>query len=191
MRTRITREQIIQVTQDMVTRNGIRGVRIDEIVQQLGISKRTLYEMFSDKDELVGECWKRIRETSRSIVDDLLGGSAGSPSIERATAMIDEFVNNIYYVDVAALFELQRTNFTAISRSNHEFWLEAFTRIFEQCVNDRYLPEALDCRVLAERFLATLFNLRMQNPPADEVRRFGRTLLRGNATASGIEFLDR
>jgi len=190
MRTRITRERIVRVTKEMITRNGIRGVRIEEIVQQLGISKRTLYEMFSDKEELVGECWKCILEESLAAVERLLG-NVEAPSVERAVGVIDEFVSNIYYVDVAALAELQRTHFAAISRSNHEFWCESFRRMFEQCSADGYLPAGLECRILAERFLSMLFNLRMQNPPADEVRRFGRILLRGIATAKGIEYLDR
>ena len=51
-----TKEEIIHATQELIARNGIRAVRVDEIAQTLGISKRTLYEMFTDKNDLVGAC---------------------------------------------------------------------------------------------------------------------------------------
>ena len=49
MKRGATKEEIIRITQELITRNGIRAVRVDEIAQTLGISKRTLYEMFADK----------------------------------------------------------------------------------------------------------------------------------------------
>ena len=42
-----------------------------EIAQKLEISKRTLYELFSDKDTLVGECWDKIREEQEKKIEDL------------------------------------------------------------------------------------------------------------------------
>lgn len=56
MKRGATKEEIIRITQTLIARNGIRAVRVDEIVQTLGISKRTLYEMFADKDELISSC---------------------------------------------------------------------------------------------------------------------------------------
>ena len=52
MKRGATKEEIIRITQALIARNGIRAVRVDEIAQTLGISKRTLYEMFADKDDL-------------------------------------------------------------------------------------------------------------------------------------------
>ena len=56
MKRGATKEEIIRITQELITRNGIRAVRVDEIAQTLGISKRTLYEMFADKEDLVSAC---------------------------------------------------------------------------------------------------------------------------------------
>ena len=47
MKRRVTREDIIRTTRDLIIRDGIRAVRVDEIAQKLEISKRTLYELFS------------------------------------------------------------------------------------------------------------------------------------------------
>lgn len=67
MKRGVTKEEIIHATQELIARNGIRAVRVDEIAQTLGISKRTLYEMFTDKNDLVSACLEAMTtSTERS-----------------------------------------------------------------------------------------------------------------------------
>lgn len=47
------RERIIGETCNLFIRYGIRAVTMDTIASQMGISKRTIYENFRDKDDLV------------------------------------------------------------------------------------------------------------------------------------------
>lgn len=47
------RERIIEQAMQMFVAQGIKSVRMDDIAQQLGISKRTLYEQFNDKEGLL------------------------------------------------------------------------------------------------------------------------------------------
>lgn len=49
------RERIIEQSMQMFVAQGIKSVRMDDIAQQLGVSKRTLYELFGDKEELIYE----------------------------------------------------------------------------------------------------------------------------------------
>ena len=56
MKRGATKDEIIRATQELISRNGIRALRVDEIAQTLGISKRTLYELFTDKNDLVNAC---------------------------------------------------------------------------------------------------------------------------------------
>ena len=55
--------------------NGIRAVSMDDISRKLGISKRTLYENFSSKDELLIRCLtvfhqKKIEQMKATYSDD-------------------------------------------------------------------------------------------------------------------------
>lgn len=40
----------------MFVEQGIKAVRMDDIARHIGVSKRTLYEMFGDKEELLYQC---------------------------------------------------------------------------------------------------------------------------------------
>lgn len=49
------KERIVSVAQEMFLARGIRSVRMDDIARQCGVSKRTIYEIFKDREELIGE----------------------------------------------------------------------------------------------------------------------------------------
>lgn len=67
------KERIVAQAMQMFVSQGIKSVRMDDIAQQLGVSKRTLYELFGDKESLLYlsmeyffECKRleRVRESS-------------------------------------------------------------------------------------------------------------------------------
>ena len=53
------KEYIVDSAMEMFVRQGIKAVRMDDIAKELGVSKRTLYELFGDKEELLYLCLKQ------------------------------------------------------------------------------------------------------------------------------------
>ena len=53
------KERIVTAAMKAFTKAGIKGVTMDDIASDLGISKRTLYETFKDKEALLIECVKQ------------------------------------------------------------------------------------------------------------------------------------
>lgn len=49
------KERIRQRANDLVMQYGIRSVSMDDIANNLGISKKTIYQYYADKDELIEE----------------------------------------------------------------------------------------------------------------------------------------
>ena len=49
------RVNIIKHVSQMILSLGVKSVRMDDVAGELGMSKRTLYEMFGDKEELLYE----------------------------------------------------------------------------------------------------------------------------------------
>ena len=50
------RDRIIEVSTDLFLQNGCKSITMDDVAKENGISKRTLYEQFSDKSQLLEEC---------------------------------------------------------------------------------------------------------------------------------------
>lgn len=62
MATEETREKIVETALQMFNSRGCRGVTMDDIAQALHMSKRTLYETFANKEELLTECLMLVQE---------------------------------------------------------------------------------------------------------------------------------
>ncbi len=56
------KERIIEEATEMFFKSGIKAITMDDIARELGISKRTLYEIFKDKDDLLKKCLKYMDE---------------------------------------------------------------------------------------------------------------------------------
>ncbi len=75
------KERIQQKAKELFMRYGFRPVTMDEIAGQLGVSKKTIYNFFKDKDELVeavmqqemtymqSECKKQFSTSENAIVE--------------------------------------------------------------------------------------------------------------------------
>lgn len=76
------KERIIEQAMRMFVSQGIKSVRMDDIAQQLGVSKRTLYELFGDKEGLLylamtcyfnqnRLCWSASCADARNVLESM------------------------------------------------------------------------------------------------------------------------
>lgn len=56
------RDKIVARAAKLFEASGIKSIRMDDIAQDLSISKRTLYEMFANKEELLYDSFRHLRE---------------------------------------------------------------------------------------------------------------------------------
>lgn len=64
-------ERIILKSIELFTRYGIRLVTMDQIAEEVGTSKRTIYELFKDKDTLVMECLESIHRKQMTEIQEI------------------------------------------------------------------------------------------------------------------------
>lgn len=72
------KEHIINCSIELFGRYGIKGVTMTALATELGISKRTLYEMISSKEQLLKEClykwldkWQILTPVDGNLLDEL------------------------------------------------------------------------------------------------------------------------
>jgi AcrR family transcriptional regulator len=63
------KERILREAAEMFLDEGVKSVRMDDISMRLGVSKRTLYEMFSDKSDLLEQSLGVYFERKRSEME--------------------------------------------------------------------------------------------------------------------------
>mgnify|MGYP001519295118 FL=1 len=65
------KERIIATATEAFTTKGIKSITMDDIAAALGISKRTLYEVFADKETLLMECLRRAQDEGDAYVKEV------------------------------------------------------------------------------------------------------------------------
>ena len=191
MKRGATKEEIIRTTQEFITLNGIRAVRVDEIAQTLGISKRTLYEMFNDKNDLIGACLDAMSQQQQERIAACRRRRSGNP-LQKTIRLMNEYIENLYQVDKSFLTDLRRKVIFAEHYDEHrEFWIKELTLLLDTCRKQELLLPEIDAPAFANQLLVTLLDLRLNGTSREEVSLFCRTILRGAATRQGIELIDR
>lgn len=66
-----TKEQILNVTIKLFLEKGCKALTMDEVASANGISKRTLYELFTDKSKLLEECIIKFHNQKNVAVNKL------------------------------------------------------------------------------------------------------------------------
>lgn len=185
------REEIIRTTQEFIARNGIRAVRVDEIAQTLGISKRTLYEMFTDKNDLISACLDAMSRQQQEQIVACRKRRSGNP-LQKTVRLMNEYIENLYRVDHSFLSDLRRKVIFAEHYDEHRgFWHKELTMLLDMCRKQELLLPEIDAAAFAEQLMGTLLDLRLNGTSREELSLFGRTILRGAATRQGIELIDR
>ena len=186
-----TKEEIIRTTQDLIARNGIRAVRVDEIAQMLGISKRTLYEMFVDKNGLISACLDSLAHQQRKMLASNRRRCGGNP-LQRALRLANTYIDNLYTVDASFLADIRdKVLFAEYYNENRDFWVSELTRDLEKCRKEELLLAEIDTASLTQQLMSTMLELRLNHATREELRLLCRTILRGAATRRGIDIIDQ
>lgn len=81
-------ERILEAASELFYREGIRAVGVDAVAEAAGVTKKTLYEKFGSKNELVA-AYLRARDARwRRWLQDFVQACGGSPK-ERLLATFD------------------------------------------------------------------------------------------------------
>ena len=100
------KERIKHKANDLFRRYGVKSTTMDEIATQLGASKKTLYQYFSDKDELVEAVVKETVDLAQRTCDDNRDSSKDAVH-ELFQAM--DFIQQIFSgMNPAMMYDLER-----------------------------------------------------------------------------------
>ena len=91
-KTKNESQRIVEQAMQMFVTQGIKAVRMDDIAQQLGVSKRTLYELFGDKEGLLYLAMECYFNRNRASQNELC---ADAPNVLEAMFMVlDSVMDN-------------------------------------------------------------------------------------------------
>lgn len=193
-------QRIIDGASKLFLTKGIKCVRMDDIAHELGVSKRTIYEHFADKDQLLRTCLVHLhRYTSDKVLEHLRANSRNTLDViltmyEVYFAIMNR-VNRQFFIDLQKLPDINQNN-DRRERLN----LHKFRRLMRQGIEEGLFREDINLDVLAyilhhDLKLITLEQQFENQSPEELGKAFILFYLRGIATEKGQkiieEFIDK
>ncbi len=192
------RERIIGEATDRFFRFGIRNVTMDEIAASLGVSKRTVYENFKDKTELVHSCMDELAR-QQDLKNEQVVSDSGSV-VETIFILMQEGIKIMNAINPVFFSDLRKF-YPDIWKSVHEESIKTNYRMTHKLLN-KGLEEGLFRKDINLTIVSKLFQEQM-NLISDE-KIFPReefnhaevfknlviSFMRGISTSRGIEIID-
>ena len=187
------RERIISAAAKLFQEHGIKQVRMDDVASGLGISKKTLYAVFADKEAILLEVVKLTSESlCQGLKETLMNSSNVLEQIFWLYKRIIEhsrevnplfFTELIRYAEVEAYFERMHAEHANYIKE----WLQAGVRqgLLRDDINyDVFLQQD------GFQIDKLLTNPSVRNYPAEVIyNSVVLVLLRGLATEEGLEII--
>lgn len=150
-----TKERIQKAANDLVIQYGIRSVSMDDIAANLGMSKKTIYQYFKDKDELVEAVVDEvIKNNQHECVAD---SEKADNAVHEIFMVMDMMAEMFKTMNPGILFDMQKYHpaaFCKFMKHKNEFLYNVCMQNLERGVKEElYRPEiAMDilCRYRVE-----------------------------------------
>jgi AcrR family transcriptional regulator len=98
------RKRILTEATNLFFQNGIRDITMDNIAEKLGISKRTIYETFKNKSELLINCFEEYSKERYKANEEIIKNShnvlAAICSFIQSGAMAIDLLNPAFFTDM-------------------------------------------------------------------------------------------
>lgn len=152
------KERILQRAHELYHRFGLRSVSMDEIASGLGISKKTVYQCFADKEELVAAVFNRIMEgNSVQCMADQQRADNPVHELFLAFEMMTDLLGNINPVVIYDMEKYHPAVFRKFQQHKWDFILNMIRSNLQRGVEaGLYRPE-IDTDVLARFRVESMF----------------------------------
>lgn len=194
----ITRGLIVEVATRLFIRNGVKTVTVDRLVKELHTSKRTIYQHFSDKTELLRACLGEYHLRIKAENEEIIASSSNAIEamghlhqhiIRRASQVNPNFFNDILHYYPGMLNESYR--------KTGNFAHRELAYLAEWGIRDGIFIEDLDIEVAVKTVLALLKLLKDNEQfPVEKYSKerltFGILVpyMRGVCTPEGVRLLE-
>lgn len=151
------REKILQKATDLFMHYGIRSVTMDEIAVQLGVSKKTIYQFYADKDELVDAVLMSILDNNQENCCQYKK-TAGN-AIEEVLFAIEMVKDMFENMNPSLLYDLEKhhaESYKKFSQFKYKFLREIIVDNLKRGIEEGLYRPGLDVDIITLIRLETL-----------------------------------
>jgi len=194
-----TRERIQVKANELFMRYGIRSVSMDDIAAQLGISKKTIYQFFADKDELVD-----------AVVDDEIKGmqtdcsrcsGEARDAVHEIFLTMERILEQFRNMNPMVLYDLEKFHFKSYQkflRHKHDYLGKIIASNIERGIREEFYRPEINVDIMAKFRLESMmlsFNMDLfptrKYSPVDVAKEIIEHYVYGLANVKGHKQIQR
>lgn len=192
------KQRIIEEASVLFRTYGIKSVTMDLLAAHMGISKRTIYEVFKDKDELLTGVLKWMTVRQREVLEKTLAESENV--IEAIFKMMNTMMEHFKNMSPAFQMDIRRYHqdiAEKLSNLDELPYVKNNELLIEKGIKEGVFRKELDVKIINKCMLEVL---KMSNdkeifPPdafgsKDVIRNVYLNYLRGLCTQKGLDLID-
>jgi AcrR family transcriptional regulator len=144
------KDKILKGAEDLFTKYGVRSISMDDIARHLSVSKKTLYQHFADKEDIVTMTCKAHLERNNKEFD--LARNSATNAIEELANLSICLKRNMEEINPSLLFDLQKYHPKAWSvwlEHKNKTIRESVVRNIKQGVSEGYYRPEVNAQVIA------------------------------------------
>jgi len=152
------KERIHQKAKELFMRYGFKSVTMDEIAGQLGVSKKTIYQFFADKDELVEAVMQAEIEYMRT--ECIRQNTESENAIEELFKDMDSMQETFNALNPQIVFDLEKfypKTFEKFKKYKHTFLLDVIKKNLERGRTEELYRTDFDLDIVARFRLESSF----------------------------------
>ncbi|EOZ95545.1 putative TetR transcriptional regulator [Indibacter alkaliphilus LW1] len=144
-----TREKIIETATEQFMRFGVRSVTMDDIARQAGVSKKTIYQEFSDKNQLVYETFEKAIQGDKCHIERFPQSKIGviEHLVQLSRYMRERFAN----LNPMVLNEIQRyfpQSWQLFENFKRDFVLQEIIELLEEGKKQGFFRPEINSEIL-------------------------------------------
>jgi AcrR family transcriptional regulator len=146
----MAKENIIEASHDLFMRFGIKSVTMDDIAKHMSISKKTIYQYFRDKNDLVLMVTKSHLEREKKEIEIIKEQTSNA-----VETLIEESLclrKNITDMNPSVLFDLKKHHKEAWElylQSKETVYIKSLMQTLERGIAEGYFRPEIDPEILA------------------------------------------
>ena len=143
--------KIMETAMKAFRTQGVRRVRMDDIAEELSISKRTVYEIFGTKERLVYECVVKYKEDESSKLSELAAHCLNV--MEILLIIYKRRIENTKRTNILFYLDLRRySSVMQLLKERNERNRELCQRFIKRGIEEGYFRPSLDAQLTSPVF---------------------------------------
>lgn len=189
--------RIIQEAKSLFMKLGIRSVSMDDIANHLGMSKKTIYQLFTDKDELVDNVIEA--DIQKIETDCIVCCELSADAIDEIFKTMEMIVVQFRNMNPMVLFDLQKyhhRSYQKFMKYKNTFLLEIINKNLIKGVKEGLYRKDIKIDILSRfRLESMMLSFNMETFPPEKYNILEVTLeiiehfLYGLATEKGYQLI--